>query len=234
MTLTISKCKLSKQQHTITLDYTLGENEKNSLIFTLMICRNFLAHRNAVCKTRDGMAHLKNRKIDLRKRKSWIYLLNRVCQIFDTYLGFCTIDCLLWPFPSFFFLTHFLTHSLCRSCSGCRDVEDSFCPFLPKRSRVCVTLVYESVWLISVSQVCVTLVYESVWHISVPRVYVTLVYESVWRISVPRVCVTHFSSSGLCDSSLRVCVTHFSSSGLGDLSLRVCVTHFQFLGSGWP
>ena len=58
MTLTISKCKLSKQQHTITLDYTLGENEKNSLIFTLMICRNFFAHRNAVCKTRDGLAHL--------------------------------------------------------------------------------------------------------------------------------------------------------------------------------
>ena len=27
MTLTISKYKLSKQQHTITLDYTLGENE---------------------------------------------------------------------------------------------------------------------------------------------------------------------------------------------------------------
>ena len=27
MTLTISKRKLSKQQHTITLDYTLGENE---------------------------------------------------------------------------------------------------------------------------------------------------------------------------------------------------------------
>ena len=60
MTLTISKCKLSKQQHTITLDYTLGENEKNSLIFTLMICRNFFAHRNAVCKTRDGLAHLTN------------------------------------------------------------------------------------------------------------------------------------------------------------------------------
>ena len=59
MTLTISKCKLSKQQHTITLNYTLGENEKNSLIFTLMICRNFFAHRNAVCKTRDGLAHLK-------------------------------------------------------------------------------------------------------------------------------------------------------------------------------
>ena len=58
MTLTISKCKLSKQQHTIKLDYTLGENEKNSLIFTLMICRNFFAHRNAVCKTRDGLAHL--------------------------------------------------------------------------------------------------------------------------------------------------------------------------------
>ena len=58
MTLTISKCKLSKQQHTITLNYTLGENEKNSLIFTLMICRNFFAHRNAVCKTRDGLAHL--------------------------------------------------------------------------------------------------------------------------------------------------------------------------------
>ena len=58
MTLTISKCKLSKQQHTITLDDTLGENEKNSLIFTLMICRNFFAHRNAVCKTRDGLAHL--------------------------------------------------------------------------------------------------------------------------------------------------------------------------------
>ena len=58
MTLTISKCKLSKQQHTITLDHTLGENEKNSLIFTLMICRNFFAHRNAVCKTRDGLAHL--------------------------------------------------------------------------------------------------------------------------------------------------------------------------------
>ena len=60
MTLTISKCKLSKQQHTITLNYTLGENEKNSLIFTLMICRNFFAHRNAVCKTRDGLAHLTN------------------------------------------------------------------------------------------------------------------------------------------------------------------------------
>ena len=60
MTLTISKCKLSKQQHTITLNYTLGENEKNSLIFTLMICRNFFAHRNAVCKTRDGLAHLIN------------------------------------------------------------------------------------------------------------------------------------------------------------------------------
>ena len=58
MTLTISKCKLSKQQHTITLNYTLGENEKNSLIFTLMICRNSFAHRNAVCKTRDGLAHL--------------------------------------------------------------------------------------------------------------------------------------------------------------------------------
>ena len=58
MTLTISKCKLSKQQHTTTLNYTLGENEKNSLIFTLMICRNFFAHRNAVCKTRDGLAHL--------------------------------------------------------------------------------------------------------------------------------------------------------------------------------
>ena len=58
MTLTISKCKLSKQQHTITLNYTLGENEKNSLIFTLMICRNFFAHRDAVCKTRDGLAHL--------------------------------------------------------------------------------------------------------------------------------------------------------------------------------
>ena len=27
MTLTISKYKLSKQQHTITLDYTLGEND---------------------------------------------------------------------------------------------------------------------------------------------------------------------------------------------------------------
>ena len=66
MTLTISKYKLSKQQHTITLDYTLGENEKNSLIFTLMIRRNFFAHRNAVCKTRDGLvangnqAHLIN------------------------------------------------------------------------------------------------------------------------------------------------------------------------------
>ena len=58
MTLTISKCKLSKQQHTITLNYTLGENEKSSLIFTLMICRNFFAHRNAVCKTRDGLVHL--------------------------------------------------------------------------------------------------------------------------------------------------------------------------------
>ena len=58
MTLTISKCKLSKQQHTITLNYTLGENEKNSLIFTLMICRNFFAHRNVGCKTRDGLAHL--------------------------------------------------------------------------------------------------------------------------------------------------------------------------------
>ena len=59
MTLTISKCKFSKQQHTITLNYTLGENEKSSLIFTLMICRNFFAHRNAVCKTKDGLAHLK-------------------------------------------------------------------------------------------------------------------------------------------------------------------------------
>ena len=27
MTLTISKYKLSKQQHTITIDYTLGEND---------------------------------------------------------------------------------------------------------------------------------------------------------------------------------------------------------------
>ena len=27
----------------------------SSLIFTLMICRNFFAHRNAVCKTRDGL-----------------------------------------------------------------------------------------------------------------------------------------------------------------------------------
>ena len=30
----------------------------SSLIFTLMICRSFFAHRNAVCKTRDGLAHL--------------------------------------------------------------------------------------------------------------------------------------------------------------------------------
>ena len=28
MTLTIAKCKLSKQQHTITLNYSQGENEK--------------------------------------------------------------------------------------------------------------------------------------------------------------------------------------------------------------
>ena len=27
----------------------------SSLIFTLMICRNFFAHRNAVGKTRDGL-----------------------------------------------------------------------------------------------------------------------------------------------------------------------------------
>ena len=69
MTLTISKCKLSKQQHTITLKYTLGENEKNSLIFMLMICRNFIAHRNAVCKTRDGLAHLTSLRLHIKRRR---------------------------------------------------------------------------------------------------------------------------------------------------------------------
>ena len=53
MTLTISKYKLSKQQYTITLDYTLGETEN---LFTDLYAYdlqewNFLAHRNAVCKT---------------------------------------------------------------------------------------------------------------------------------------------------------------------------------------
>ena len=76
MTLTISKCKLSKQQHTITLNYTLGENENNSLIFTLMIYRNFFAHRNAVCKTRDGLAHLIKPLLGFLKRYHKIPMLN--------------------------------------------------------------------------------------------------------------------------------------------------------------
>ena len=51
MTVTILKYKLSKQQHTITLDYTLGENES---LFTDLYAYDFqafLSHRNAVCKT---------------------------------------------------------------------------------------------------------------------------------------------------------------------------------------
>ena len=51
MTVSISKYKLSKQQHTITLNYTLGENEN---LFTDLYAydfQEFFGNRNAVCKT---------------------------------------------------------------------------------------------------------------------------------------------------------------------------------------
>ena len=50
MTISISKYKHLKQQHTIALDYTLGENE-NPFTDLYAYDFHFLAHRNAVCKT---------------------------------------------------------------------------------------------------------------------------------------------------------------------------------------
>ena len=90
MTLTISKCKLSKQQHTITLNYTLGENEKSSLIFTLMICRNFFAHRNAVCKTRDDLAHLKKNS---ESRDMATKIIQNVFSMHDAMIDICFAGC---------------------------------------------------------------------------------------------------------------------------------------------